>query len=107
MKADKIYYIYVIRCNNNSLYTGITTNFQKRIKEHSAGTGAKYTKNKGPFILELLLSTQGRSTATKIELFIKCLKKQKKEALIRTSKDITEFFPNVEIIDKSIYTHFE
>lgn len=101
MKADKIYFIYVIRCNNNSLYTGITTNFQKRIKEHNTGAGAKYTKNKGPFTLELLLSTKGRSAATKIELFIKSLKKEKKEALIRTSQNIIEFFPNVEIIDKS------
>ncbi len=107
MKTDKIYFIYVIRCNNNSLYTGITTNFQKRIKEHNTGTGAKYTRNRGPFVLELLLKAHGRSTATKIELFIKSLKKEKKEVLIRTSQNISDFFPNVEIIDKSIYAHFE
>lgn len=107
MKTDKIYYIYIIRCNNNSLYTGITTDFKKRISEHNNNSGAKYTRNKGPFLLELLLTTTGRSQATKIELFIKSLTKNKKEALARAPHLIKESFPNIEVVDKSIYSQFK
>lgn len=103
MKADKIYFIYVIRCKNNSLYTGITTDFSKRIKEHNTNTGAKYTKKRGPFTLEILYTTLGRSLATKIEIFIKSLKKEKKEALIKAPHNIKEYFPQIEIDDVNKY----
>ena len=74
--------LYIIRCNDNSMYTGITTDLQRRLSSHLKGTGAKYTKGKGPF--EILHTEQynNRSEASKREYQVKKLTLQKKLDLI-------------------------
>ena len=47
MENKKYYYIYILRCNDESLYTGITTDIVRRYEEHEKGRGAKYTRAKG------------------------------------------------------------
>ncbi len=76
----KVYKIYMLRCNDNSIYTGICTDFEKRFAEHQNRIGAKYTKilSKHPLTLGAKFETLGRSNASKIENFIKKLSKQKK-----------------------------
>ena len=86
------WYVYIVRCADNSLYTGITKNIEKRIKKHNSGKGAKYTKTRLPVVLCCFWSVENRSIATKIEIKIKRLQKKVKETLINTDCNILEYF---------------
>lgn len=79
-----MYYVYMIRCDDNSLYTGIAIDICKRIKEHYYKTKecAKYTRNKRIISLEALWITENRSKASKLEYYIKHLSKKQKETLV-------------------------
>jgi len=70
--------VYILRCNDDTLYTGITNNIEKRVELHSSGKGAKYTRGRGPFIIEASFSGLTRSNASKLEYIIKQLNKNKK-----------------------------
>jgi len=70
--------LYVIKCSDNTLYTGITTNLIRRIKEHELGIGAKYTKGRGPFKVIHKEEHKNRSAASKRELEIKKLRRTEK-----------------------------
>lgn len=68
--CDEPHYVYIVRCNNNTLYTGQTNNIDRRIKEHKAGKGAKYTKIHG--VKEYTyIQCCSRGDAMKIEYDIK------------------------------------
>ena len=77
--------LYILRCGDGSLYTGITTDVQKRLAAHRSGKGAKYTRGRGP--LELVYSEEcgSHSDALRRELEIKGLTREEKEALISQS----------------------
>jgi putative endonuclease len=82
-----MYFVYILRCNDNSLYTGITTNLCRRFYEHNfTNKSAKYTKTKRPVKLEYYEVRKTRSEATKRENAIKRLSKEKKENLIYKEK---------------------
>lgn len=84
-----MYYVYVIRCEDNSLYTGYTTDVQRRLWEHSGGKkGAKYTKSHKPAELCAVWKCENRSAAMSFESFFKTLKKNKKEEVIKNPKAI-------------------
>jgi len=77
------YFVYILECSDNSLYTGITTNIDKRIDEHNnSPKGAKYTKARRPVKLVYQEASKDRSTASKREYAIKKLTKTKKLELI-------------------------
>ena len=77
-------YTYMVRCNDNSLYTGWTTNLQARIKEHNEGeSGAKYTRARRPVRLVYHEEFDTKSAAMKRECEIKRLSKKKKENLVK------------------------
>lgn len=82
-KQEKCYYVYMLRCAGGSLYTGITTDMERRLAEHSAGgkKGAKYTKNHAPEAVAALWRVENRSMALKSEWYIKHLTRQKKQLL--------------------------
>lgn len=86
------YFVYILRCQDNTLYTGITVNLQRRIREHFAGGAkcAKYTRVHRPVRLEAVWCCQGRSAALKQEYWIKQQCKQEKERLIRHRRQQTE-----------------
>lgn len=90
MKELKEYYVYILRCADDSLYTGITTNIEKRFNEHVEKRGAKYTKIKGVKRLEIYFKCFGRSDASKIEYVLKHINKEKKEELILDFKGLEE-----------------
>lgn len=93
------YFIYIIRCSNNSLYTGITTDIERRMKEHKNKTksGAKYTHSHSFLKLEIYFQTSSRSLASKLEYAIKRLNKYEKEQIIKTkSLKILEDKINIE-----------
>jgi len=80
-----MYYIYMIRCKDNSIYTGITTDIERRMQEHFSKNQkcAKYTMNHSAKKLEALWETENRQLASKLEYHIKkTLTKSEKEKLI-------------------------
>ncbi len=79
--------LYILRCADNTLYTGITTDVDKRFRAHSCGKGAKYTRGRGPLELVYREECGDHSTALKRELEIKALTREEKELLI---KGVTE-----------------
>ena len=76
------WYLYLVRCKNGQLYTGITTDVERRFSEHCAGKGAKFLRGKGPLQLVFSENVGDRSDALKVELKIKKLSKREKELLI-------------------------
>lgn len=75
------WFIYMVRCSDGSLYTGITTDISRRIKEHNTRKGAFYTKNKVPVKLVYKEKATSRSVALKREYAIKALSRKEKLAL--------------------------
>jgi len=78
------YYVYILQCSDNSLYTGITTDLERRVFEHNnSDKGAKYTKIRRPVILVYSEKYEDRSSASKREYAIKKLTREKKLSIIR------------------------
>lgn len=77
------YFVYIVECHDATLYTGIAKDLDKRIEEHnSSDKGAKYTKHRRPVKLIYSEKSQDRSSASKRELEIKKLTREKKLDLI-------------------------
>lgn len=83
-----MYYLYIIRCADNSLYTGVTTDVERRFAEHVAGTGAAYTRAHVPKKIVYVEICANRSAAQKREYEIKQLTKEQKEVLVLTATHI-------------------
>ncbi len=83
-KDAKTYYVYILRCKDDSLYTGITTDIKRRLREHEqrGARCAKYTLSHHAVKAEAVWQTYGRVRASRLEYRIKRLSKQEKEALI-------------------------
>ena len=77
----KAWFVYLLRCSDNSLYCGVTNDIEKRVSKHSAGKGAKYTRSRLPVELVWQSSDTDRSTALRAEYYIKKHNKQEKELL--------------------------
>lgn len=77
-------YVYILRCNDDSLYTGWTNNLEKRLKAHLSGKGAKYTKARLPVELVYYEEFEDKIEAMKREYAIKQLNREKKLRLINT-----------------------
>ncbi len=78
----KSWTVYIVRCANGTLYTGITNDLACRIADHNAGRGAKYTAAFGPVSLMWKRRKKDRSSASKLESAVKKLSRPEKEALI-------------------------
>ena len=74
--------LYILRCGDGSLYTGITNNLEKRLAAHRAGRGAKYTRGRGPLELVYREDCADHSAALKREIEIKALPREEKMKLI-------------------------
>jgi putative endonuclease len=83
-----MYYIYILKCSDNTLYTWITTNIEKRLKQHNGEIvwWAKYTLARKPVVLKYFETSENRSTASKRECEIKKLKREDKLKLIQNKK---------------------
>ena len=75
-------YTYIVKCSDNTLYTGWTNNLEKRIKTHNAGKGAKYTKSRLPVTLVYYETFQTKEEAMRREWEIKQLTREEKKKLI-------------------------
>ncbi len=84
---SKAWYVYIVRCRDNSCYTGITTDIQRRLIEHnSRGNGAKYTRARQPVTLIYHEQASSRSAAAKREYHIKKMSHSAKERLAGSNK---------------------
>lgn len=94
---EKKYYIYMLRCTDNSIYTGITSDIDRRMHEHFSKSEkcAKYTKTHSAKQVELVFMTNNRVDACKLEYWIKTLSKSDKEGLI-LNKKIINYLPNID-----------
>ena len=102
-----MYYTYMLRCKDNSIYTGITTDIKRRIQEHINKTEkcAKYTSSHDVIKLEIAWQTENRSDASKLEYQIKHLTKRQKEDLILGLLSINDIFKdkiNYKVFSKFI-----
>ena len=75
--------VYMLLCDDNTIYTGITNDLKKRFENHISGKGAKYLRGRKPLEIVYTENFQNRSMATKREMEIKKLNRRKKEALIK------------------------
>ncbi|KTD69228.1 MULTISPECIES: GIY-YIG nuclease family protein [Legionella] len=81
--SEKTYWVYILRCNNHSYYTGYTDNLEKRFQEHLAGKGSKYTRSFKPLSIAQSWVIKGdKSIAMRVERYIKKLSKAQKEQLV-------------------------
>lgn len=85
-KNQPTWHVYILNCADNTLYTGIATDVDRRLQEHNSGNkaGAKYTRARRPVSLVYQEPCASRSEAAKREYEIKQLDRQAKEALIKT-----------------------
>lgn len=88
-----MYYTYILRCKDNSLYTGITTDLERRLREHKekGEKTAKYTLTHTAIKMEIAWESENRVLASKLEFNIKRLEKKKKEELIKNPKLLNDF----------------
>ncbi len=99
-EEEQMPYIYMVRCTDHSLYTGITTDVERRMREHirRKGSGAKYTRSHRVCSLEMVWEAGSLSAAAKLEYRIKQLPKSRKEALLLHPEQANEleFLPRTE-----------
>lgn len=78
-----MWYVYILKCNDGSYYTGITNNLKQRITEHNSGKGARYTRVRKPVTLIYQEEYPDKLSASKREIKIKDMSRERKEELIR------------------------
>ena len=81
-------YTYIVKCSDETLYTGWTNNLKKRLEAHNSGKGAKYTKTRRPVELVYFEEYDTKQEAMKREYAIKQLSRQKKLALIHSRQSV-------------------
>lgn len=101
-----MYYTYMLRCEDNSIYTGITTDIGRRMSEHFERDKkcARYTRVRAAKKLEAVWRCEDRASASRLEFYIKALLKPKKEELIK-SNNLKSL--SAEKLDVNLYTRIE
>lgn len=93
LMTKKVYWVYILRCDNGSLYTGYTADLEKRFDAHTKGTASKYTRAFKPIsIAQSWKIESGKSEAMKLEHRIKSLSRQDKERIIMCPDLVSELF---------------
>ena len=85
-----MWYLYMVRCADTALYTGITTDVVRRFAEHREGKGAKYLRGKGPLQLVFAVEVGSRAQALRMEVKLKRLDRRDKEAIAQGCKSLTD-----------------
>jgi putative endonuclease len=80
--------VYIARCRDGSLYTGITTDPERRLAEHNSGSGGAYTRSKTPIVMVYREPAADRSGAQRRERAIKRLSRAQKEELVAGSRPV-------------------
>ena len=85
---EQTWYLYILRCGDDTLYTGITTDVEKRLEAHRSGKGAKYTRGRAPLELVYREVCGSHSQALKREYQVKALSRQEKRKLLGTGEQL-------------------
>ncbi len=96
--AEQVWYMYVLECNDQTLYTGITPDLAQRLKKHNSGRGAVYTKTRRPINLLAAWQFSNRQSAVKAEIAFKQLRRQKKLDYVKTKQE----FHNAPFVDNGL-----
>ncbi|GJL68307.1 MAG: UPF0213 protein [Nitrospirales bacterium] len=80
--------VYMLKCADTSLYTGITVDLARRLEAHSKGKGAKYTRHRGPFTVVFSELQETRGQALKREAAIKAMTRERKLGLLGTGRKV-------------------
>ena len=83
--SDSDWYVYIVACADGTLYTGITTDVDRRVDKHNDGKASRYTRSRLPVTLVYKEAATGRSAASKRERLIKALSREDKLALVNHS----------------------
>ena len=99
-----MYYIYMVRCADSSIYTGIAADLARRMAEHTtkAPAAAKYTRSRQVVALECAWTAPDRAAASRLEYAVKCLPRAKKLELIADPARLGDLLPKLRAED---YTH--
>ena len=89
---EKQWVLYILRCKDDTLYTGITDCLTKRLAAHRSGKGAKYTRGRGPLTLCYLQPCEDKSEALRLEIEIKKLSRSEKLALIEDNPQYLDYW---------------
>ncbi len=89
-KSTESWFVYMLRCSDTSLYTGITRDVEKRLARHNAGKASRYTRSRLPVTVEYHEQQPSHSMALKRELAIKALSRQLKEELLHSRRNDCE-----------------
>jgi predicted GIY-YIG superfamily endonuclease len=81
--SEDVWFVYVLRCADGSLYTGITRDVSRRCRQHNAGTASRYTRSRRPTELVYQETYSGQGLALRREAVVKAMSRRQKEALIR------------------------
>ena len=84
---EQVWYLYILRCGDGTLYTGITTDVEKRFEAHQRGKGAKYTRGRGPLELVYRETCGSHSQALSREHSIKRLTRDQKNDLVTAYRE--------------------
>ena len=87
---EKCWQLYILRCGDGTLYTGIAVDAQKRLAMHQSGTGAKYTRGRGPLRLVYRERCESHAQALRREIEVKKLTRAQKDALIARKENTAE-----------------
>ena len=79
---EQKWYVYILRCVDDTLYTGITNNIDRRLKAHNAGTASKYTRSRRPVTMIYQEEAETKGDALRRELAIKTMTRSQKQSLI-------------------------
>ena len=82
-RAAEVWFVYILRCADGTLYTGITKDLARRTKQHNAGTASRYTRSRKPVKLVYQEPQRSQSLALRREAAIKKLTRRQKLAMIR------------------------
>ena len=86
-KGSDIWHVYMVRCSDGTLYTGITNDLEKRIEAHNSGKdGARYTRSRRPVTLVYSEQVESKSAAAKLEYQMKKLERTEKKKLINNKE---------------------
>lgn len=83
---EEKHYAYMLRCADNTIYSGYTNNLEKRLEAHNSGKGAKYTKNRRPVKIVYFETFENKQEAMRREYQFKQLTRKQKEILINKKK---------------------
>lgn len=82
-----MWFVYLVRCRDGTLYTGVARDVERRLEQHNTGRGARYTRGRGPVVMVAASRAMEKRAAHRLEWAVKQLPRRRKAAAVRTRDD--------------------